>query len=168
MGRGDEEAWGHWTGCSGAAADHWRGSPAAWWPRSSGGGSGGEDAEDSGDQPDCDQGGGSLRWEYGPLIGQNDLILDSDWLIQLITRLWLVDIVKYLILIGLFSATLPNYLDVAGFLRVNPYIGLFFFDGRFRPVPLTQTFIGVKQPNPMKQRQDMDEVICWINSFIIS
>ena len=72
----------------------------------------------------------------------------------------MVDIVEYLILIGLFSATLPNYLDVAGFLRVNPYIGLFFFDGRFRPVPLTQTFIGVKQPNPMKQRQDMDEVIC--------
>uniref|UniRef100_A0A672U547 Activating signal cointegrator 1 complex subunit 3 n=1 Tax=Strigops habroptila TaxID=2489341 RepID=A0A672U547_STRHB len=34
------------------------------------------------------------------------------------------------------SATLPNYLDVATFLHVNPYIGLFYFDGRFRPVPL--------------------------------
>ena len=77
------------------------------------------------------------------------------------------------------SATLPNYTDVAAFLRVNPYIGLYFFDGRFRPVPLTQTFIGVKQVNtlimmmtmimmkltmmmmqvnPMKQRMDMDEV----------
>ena len=40
------------------------------------------------------------------------------------------------------SATLPNYIDVAMFLRVNPYRGLFFFDGRFRPVPLAQTFIG--------------------------
>ena len=34
------------------------------------------------------------------------------------------------------SATLPNYIDVAQFLRVNPYLGLFYFDGRFRPVPL--------------------------------
>ena len=41
---------------------------------------------------------------------------------------------------------------------MNPYVGLFFFDGRFRPVPLTQSFIGVKQVNKMKQRQDMDEV----------
>lgn len=41
-------------------------------------------------------------------------------------------------IIGL-SATLPNYMDVARFLKVNPQKGLFFFDGRFRPVPLTQT-----------------------------
>lgn len=40
-------------------------------------------------------------------------------------------------IVGL-SATLPNYVDVARFLRVNPYKGLFYFDGRFRPVPLTQ------------------------------
>lgn len=45
------------------------------------------------------------------------------------------------------SATLPNYLDVATFLHVNPYIGLFFFDSRFRPVPLGQTFIGIKTTN---------------------
>lgn len=60
-------------------------------------------------------------------------------------------------IIGL-SATLPNYVDVARFLRVNPYKGLFFFDGRFRPVPLGQRFIGVKATNPMQQRRDMDEV----------
>lgn len=41
-------------------------------------------------------------------------------------------------IIGL-SATLPNYIDVARFLRVNPYKGMFFFDDRFRPVPLSQT-----------------------------
>ena len=56
------------------------------------------------------------------------------------------------------SATLPNYLDVAKFLKVNPYQGLFFFDGRFRPVPLGQTFIGVKAPNASRQRQDMEEI----------
>ena len=44
-------------------------------------------------------------------------------------------------IVGL-SATLPNYLDVGRFLHVNPYMGLFFFDGRFRPVPLGMTFIG--------------------------
>ncbi|KAJ3300578.1 activating signal cointegrator 1 complex subunit [Borealophlyctis nickersoniae] len=46
-------------------------------------------------------------------------------------------------IVGL-SATLPNYVDVAQFLGVNPYQGLFFFDGSFRPVPLAQNFIGVK------------------------
>ncbi|XP_070568490.1 activating signal cointegrator 1 complex subunit 3-like [Ptychodera flava] len=60
-------------------------------------------------------------------------------------------------IIGL-SATLPNYLDVAQFLRVNPYQGLFFFDGRFRPVPLGQTFIGIKTINRMQQLKDMDQV----------
>ena len=45
------------------------------------------------------------------------------------------------------SATLPNYLDVARFLHVNPQTGLFFFDGRFRPVPLAQTFIGQSFPS---------------------
>ncbi|ODV92088.1 hypothetical protein CANCADRAFT_30350 [Tortispora caseinolytica NRRL Y-17796] len=46
-------------------------------------------------------------------------------------------------MVGL-SATLPNYLDVANFLRVNPQAGLFFFDASFRPVPLEQHFIGVR------------------------
>ncbi|KAM4632986.1 activating signal cointegrator 1 complex subunit 3 [Polymixia lowei] len=56
------------------------------------------------------------------------------------------------------SATLPNYLDVASFLHVNPYIGLFFFDGRFRPVPLGQTFVGIKSTNKIQQLHDMEEV----------
>ncbi|XP_019946883.1 activating signal cointegrator 1 complex subunit 3 [Paralichthys olivaceus] len=56
------------------------------------------------------------------------------------------------------SATLPNYLDVAAFLHVNPYIGLFFFDSRFRPVPLGQTFVGVKSTNKIQQLHDMEEV----------
>lgn len=60
-------------------------------------------------------------------------------------------------LVGL-SATLPNYLDVAEFLRVNPKTGLFFFDSRFRPVPLIQTFIGAKSMNKMQVLRDMDEI----------
>ncbi|XP_038077615.1 activating signal cointegrator 1 complex subunit 3-like [Patiria miniata] len=60
-------------------------------------------------------------------------------------------------IVGL-SATLPNYIDVSRFLNVNPYMGLFFFDGRFRPVPLGQTYIGIKTNNVFQQRQDMDYV----------
>lgn len=60
-------------------------------------------------------------------------------------------------IVGL-SATLPNYIDVATFLRVNPYVGLFFFDSRFRPVPLAQTFIGVKALGQMQQFNDTNEI----------
>ncbi|XP_008555073.1 activating signal cointegrator 1 complex subunit 3 [Microplitis demolitor] len=62
-------------------------------------------------------------------------------------------------IVGL-SATLPNYVDVARFLRVNPYKGLFYFDHRFRPVPLSQTFIGIKARQPMQQIHDMD-LVCY-------
>ena len=64
---------------------------------------------------------------------------------------------KMIRIVGL-SATLPNYQDVARFLNVDPKRGLFFFDGRFRPVPLAQTFIGVKSLSKMKQMEQMDEV----------
>ena len=60
-------------------------------------------------------------------------------------------------IVGL-SATLPNYLDVAKFLRVNPCIGLFYFDSRFRPVPLSTTFVGVKAIKPLQQMSDMDHI----------
>lgn len=62
-------------------------------------------------------------------------------------------------IVGL-SATLPNYIDVARFLRVNPMIGLFFFDSRFRPVPLSTNFIGVKSLKALQQLSDMD-TICY-------
>lgn len=48
-------------------------------------------------------------------------------------------------LVGL-SATLPNYLDVADFLRVPRETGLFHFDATYRPVPLLVHFVGVKNP----------------------
>ena len=66
---------------------------------------------------------------------------------------------KMIRIVGL-SATLPNYLDVARFLQVNPHTGLFFFDARFRPVPLCQTFIGVKGHNKMHQIKEMD-IVCY-------
>ncbi|XP_036325635.1 activating signal cointegrator 1 complex subunit 3 [Rhagoletis pomonella] len=60
-------------------------------------------------------------------------------------------------IVGL-SATLPNYIDVAHFLRVNPMKGLFYFDSRFRPVPLDTNFIGVKAVKPLQQLSDMDQI----------
>ncbi|XP_017101915.2 activating signal cointegrator 1 complex subunit 3 [Drosophila bipectinata] len=59
-------------------------------------------------------------------------------------------------IVGL-SATLPNYIDVAHFLRVNPMKGLFYFDSRFRPVPLDTNFIGIKSVKPLQQIADMDQ-----------
>lgn len=60
-------------------------------------------------------------------------------------------------IIGL-SATLPNYRDVASFLRVDPINGLFHFDGTFRPCPLKQEFIGVTDKKAIKQLKTMNDV----------
>ncbi|EPE24285.1 P-loop containing nucleoside triphosphate hydrolase [Glarea lozoyensis ATCC 20868] len=56
-------------------------------------------------------------------------------------------------IVGL-SATLPNYVDVADFLKVNRHAGLFYFDASFRPVPLEQHFIGVKGKAGTKTSRD--------------
>lgn len=75
-------------------------------------------------------------------------------------------------IVGL-SATLPNYVDVASFLRV--YVpagdarmqnaatnggngGLFFFDSTYRPVPLDQTFIGISTNANLKEALGMSAV----------
>ncbi|KXN71829.1 Sec63-domain-containing protein [Conidiobolus coronatus NRRL 28638] len=59
-------------------------------------------------------------------------------------------------IVGL-SATLPNYIDVANFLKVNPYQGLFYFDGGFRPVPLEQHFLGVRgKPQSNASKLNLD------------
>ncbi|KAL1311701.1 hypothetical protein AAFC00_001803 [Neodothiora populina] len=60
-------------------------------------------------------------------------------------------------LVGL-SATLPNYRDVASFLRVDPTKGLFHFDGTYRPCPLKQEFIGVTEKKAIKQLKTMNDV----------
>lgn len=72
-------------------------------------------------------------------------------------------------IVGL-SATLPNYKDVAMFLRVDPDVGLFFHDRR--PVPLETHYIGtgakkefflnfhlgVKGKSPVQQKLQMIEI----------
>jgi pre-mRNA-splicing helicase BRR2 len=60
-------------------------------------------------------------------------------------------------LVGL-SATLPNYEDVALFLRVKPDKGLFYFDASYRPVPLQQQYIGITATKAFKRHQIMNEV----------
>ncbi|CAM9532103.1 unnamed protein product, partial [Discosporangium mesarthrocarpum] len=60
-------------------------------------------------------------------------------------------------LVGL-SATLPNYTDVAAFLRVNPKKGLFYFGPEHRPVPLEQTFIGVTEKQRVRQQALMNRI----------
>jgi pre-mRNA-splicing helicase BRR2 len=60
-------------------------------------------------------------------------------------------------LVGL-SATLPNYQDVALFLRVDEKKGLFYFDASYRPVGLQQQFIGVTEKKAIKRYQVMNEV----------
>lgn len=60
-------------------------------------------------------------------------------------------------LVGL-SATLPNYADVATFLRVKPDKGMFFFDHSFRPVPLQMQYVGITERNAFKRFQLQNEI----------
>ncbi|RDB22853.1 putative helicase mug81 [Hypsizygus marmoreus] len=61
-------------------------------------------------------------------------------------------------IVGL-SATLPNYMDVAEFLCVSRYKGLFYFDSSFRPVPLEQHFLGIKgKAGSAQSRKNLDRV----------
>ncbi|KAK4673654.1 Pre-mRNA-splicing helicase BRR2 [Podospora pseudopauciseta] len=60
-------------------------------------------------------------------------------------------------IVGL-SATLPNYKDVASFLRVDMAKGLFHFDGSFRPCPLRQEFIGITERKAIKQLKTMNDI----------
>lgn len=60
-------------------------------------------------------------------------------------------------LVGL-SATLPNYEDVAAFLRVKPDKGLFYFDSSYRPVPLQQQYIGIMEKKALKRFALMNEI----------
>lgn len=61
-------------------------------------------------------------------------------------------------LVGL-SATLPNYQDVATFLRIKPDTGLYYFDNSFRPVALEQQYIGVTEKKALKRYQVMNEIV---------
>ena len=70
---------------------------------------------------------------------------------------------EYVRLIGL-SATLPNYQDVATFLRVDESKGLFYFDASYRPCGLQQQFIGVTEKKAIKRYQITNEV-CYEKVF---
>lgn len=59
-------------------------------------------------------------------------------------------------LVGL-SATLPNYEDVALFLRVRKE-SLFYFDNSYRPCPLAQQYIGITVRKPLQRMQLMNEI----------
>ncbi len=61
-------------------------------------------------------------------------------------------------IVGL-SATLPNFKDVATFIRVNLDQGLFFFDNTFRPVPLEQQYIGITEKKAIKRFQIMNDLV---------
>ncbi|SJM82207.1 probable Pre-mRNA-splicing helicase BRR2 [Zygosaccharomyces bailii] len=54
------------------------------------------------------------------------------------------------------SATLPNYQDVARFLRV-PDTGLFYFDSSFRPCPLSQQYCAITEKASLKKLNAMNE-----------
>lgn len=98
----------------------------------------------------------SFLFQVHLLHGERGPVVES-----LVARtLRLVESSQSMIRIVGLSATLPNYIDVARFLRVNPMIGLFFFDSRFRPIPLAQHFVGVKALKSLQQMADMD-VICY-------
>jgi pre-mRNA-splicing helicase BRR2 len=60
-------------------------------------------------------------------------------------------------LVGL-SATLPNYKDVANFMRVEEK-GLFFFDGSYRPCPLKQQYVAISEKKAIKRLQMMNEIV---------
>jgi pre-mRNA-splicing helicase BRR2 len=64
---------------------------------------------------------------------------------------------EHIRLVGL-SATLPNYEDVALFLRVDLEKGLFHFDNSYRPVPLSQQYIGITVKKPLHRFQLMNDV----------
>lgn len=64
---------------------------------------------------------------------------------------------EHIRLVGL-SATLPNYEDVALFLRVDLKKGLFHFDNSYRPVPLSQQYIGITVKKPLQRFQLMNDL----------
>ena len=109
-------------------------------------------------------GDGSLGASCGLLIiDEVHLLADERGAVieSVVARLhrWVESSQRQVRLVGL-SATLPNYEDVATFLRVDKKRGLFFFGPEHRPVPLQQTFIGVTAHtrNRFEREKKMDEI----------
>jgi len=110
-------------------------------------------------------GDGSLGSTCGLLIiDEVHLLADERGAVieSVVARLhrWVESSQRSVRLVGL-SATLPNYEDVATFLRVDKTKGLFYFGPEHRPVPLQQTFIGVTSHNKknwFEREKKMDDV----------
>ncbi|KAK9129134.1 hypothetical protein Sjap_009621 [Stephania japonica] len=64
---------------------------------------------------------------------------------------------EHIRLVGL-SATLPNFEDVALFLRVDLKKGLFHFDNSYRPCPLAQQYIGITVKQPFQRFKLMNDI----------
>lgn len=60
-------------------------------------------------------------------------------------------------IVGL-SATLPNYKDVAAFMRVDLETGLFHFGSEYRPCPLQQCYVGITAKKALRRFQIMNEI----------
>ena len=60
-------------------------------------------------------------------------------------------------MVGL-SATLPNYKDVASFLKADHKPGLYFFESAYRPVPLEQIYVGITEKKAIKRMILMNEI----------
>lgn len=67
---------------------------------------------------------------------------------------------KQVRIVGL-SATLPNYKDVATFLRVDEQRGLFYFGPEHRPVPLQQQFVGISETKNRFRREKKMNAVCY-------
>ena len=90
-------------------------------------------------------GGGSLAFRVKLLIIDEVHLLASDRgpVIEVLVARTLrqVESQQSMIRIVGLSATLPNYEDVAMFLRVDRLNGLFFADDTYRPVPLATQYV---------------------------
>ncbi|KAL5699088.1 RNA helicase [Ranunculus cassubicifolius] len=57
-----------------------------------------------------------------------------------------------------FCAPVPNYEDVAAFLRVSKEKGLFCFDDSFRPCPLAQQYVRITDTKPLGRFHLMNDL----------
>ena len=112
-------------------------------------------------------GDGSLGSTCGLLIiDEVHLLADERGAVieSVVARLhrWVESSQRQVRIVGL-SATLPNYEDVATFLRVEGRRGLFHFGPEHRPVPLRQTFVGVLSTNARDrfQREKRMDDVCY-------
>jgi len=97
---------------------------------------------------------------FGPLhdkfITSNSLPLSVQFICRTIRN---IETTQEDVRLVALSATLPNYRDVARFLRVDLDRGLFFFDNSFRPVPLEQQYVGITEKKAVKRFQVMNEIV---------